>query len=148
MDIEYAVEQSPTMLVEAYNLAKAHYEEVEAKSSSVPFKLDLSYMSELVKAGMIFAVTARHMGEMVGYFGISIVPDFITQMPAAKEVGIYVDPAFRGEGIYQKMLEMAEAASDERDAYCLILAFKEGHDTGQVVDFGYERTETLYQKLL
>tara|TARA_R110000751_G_scaffold53185_1_gene115418 strand:+ start:430 stop:876 length:447 start_codon:yes stop_codon:yes gene_type:complete len=148
MDINYSVEQTEKMLAEAYLLARDHYKEVESKADKVDFNLDLNYMSQLVEAGLIYSVMARDGEKLIGYFCCMLCPDFMTQLPLAKEVGIYVDPAYRGQGVYKEMLQLAEEAAADRDAYCLILAFKEGHDTGEAIELGYGVTETLYQKLL
>lgn len=134
---------------EALVLAEAHYYEVEEKSSSIPFRLDVGLLQEYVKLGLLYIVVARtHEGEMVGYFANLISPDPITSRPIGKEFGIYVKPDWRRSSVLREMLDLVEQGARDRQAYSQILAFKEGHDEGIAYKFGYEPTEIIYQKIL
>tara|TARA_B100000929_G_C15511743_1_gene421131 strand:+ start:11323 stop:11799 length:477 start_codon:yes stop_codon:yes gene_type:complete len=133
---------------EALALAEAHYYEVEEKSSSVPFRLDVALLQEYVKLGLLYIIIARtYEGEMIGYFANLISPDAITSQPVGKELGIYVKPEWRRSSVLREMLDLVEEGARKRQAYCQLLAFKEGHDEGIAYKFGYEPTEIIYQKV-
>jgi len=145
----YKVEEENTYqaMVEAYELAKAHYYEVEAKSDKIEFRLDLNLLDQYMKMGLLYLVLARKDGEVIGYFANLISPDAITSRPVAKEFGIYVKPEHRKSSVFTSMLERAEEGAKKRGAYSQLLMFKEGHDVGLAEKCGYEPTERIYQKV-
>ena len=136
------------VLQECMELAKAHYEEVEDKASSVPFNLDLNLIWEYCKMDLIYLVVARdETGEPIGYFANMISPDPITSKPIGKEFGIYVKPEWRGTNVFNEMLKKVEEGAQRRRAYSQLLMFKEGHDVGIAERKGYTPTERVYQKV-
>lgn len=143
-----AEENTPEVVMEAYKLAEAHYYEVEAKSSQIPFGLDLNLMMELLKLNLLYIVTARVDGELIGYFANIINPDIFTGKMVTKELGIYVKEKFRGSTAFPRMLGVAEKLAIEKGAYSQLISFKDGHDTGLAERCGYSLTEKVYQKIL
>lgn len=140
-------ENTREAMEQALELARAHYYEVEDKADKVEFNLDLNLLSEYMKLGLLYLVTARDGGEMVGYFANMISPDPITSLPIGKEFGIYVDPAYRKTSVFSRMLKTVEEGAKARRAYSQLLMFKEGHDVGLAQKNGYEPTERVYQKV-
>jgi len=133
---------------EAVSLAEAHYYEVEGKSSTIPFSLDVNLLNEYVNLGLLYVVVARtYEGGMVGYFANLISPDPITSKPIGKELAIYVKPEWRKKNVFGEMVGLVEEGAKARRAYSQLLAFKEGHDEGIAFKFGYEPTEIIYQKV-
>jgi GNAT superfamily N-acetyltransferase len=144
---EVKEENTKQVMYEALELARAHYYEVEAKSDKVPFNLDVNLLNYYMEAGILYIVTARDQEKLVGYFANMISPDPITSQPIGKELGIYVDPAYRNSSVFSQMCAEVEEGAKKRYAYSQLLAFKEGHDHGIAEKLGYEPTETIYQKV-
>ncbi len=132
---------------QALELARAHYYEVEEKSSKVEFKLDLGLLHEYMKLGLLYLIVAKDGDRMVGYFANLISPDPITSLPVGKELGVYVDPVYRSSSVFSRMLKKVEEGAKARRAYSQLLMFKEGHDVGLAQMCGYEPTERVYQKV-
>ena len=150
MEFEFTIqeENNEETLQEAMGLASAHYYEVEDKADKVPFMLDTSLLGQYLKADLLYIVTARDLqGTLVGYFANMISPDPITSLPIGKELGIYVDRAWRNTGVFREMLKAVEQGAEDRYAYSQLLVFKQGHDHGIALKCGYEPTEIVYQKV-
>lgn len=140
-------ENTREAMEQALELARAHYYEVEEKSSKVAFKLDLNLLHEYMKLGLLYLIVAKDEDRMIGYFANLISPDPITSLPVGKELGIYVDPAYRKTSVFSRMLEKVEEGAKARRAYSQLLMFKVGHDVGLAQKCGYEPTERVYQKV-
>lgn len=141
-------ESSKVVLQEAYNLAKLHYEEVEDKSDKMAFNMDVGAMSNLLDLGLLFIITARVEGELVGYFASILSPDLYNGGLVSNELGIYVRKDMRGSSAFHRMLKEVERVALSKGAYTQMMAFKVGHDDGLAVRCGYQPTETIYHKLL
>lgn len=146
-NISVQEENTREAMEQALGLARAHYYEVEEKSSKVEFKLDINLLHEYMKLGLLYLITAREGEEMIGYFANMVSPDPITSKPIGKEFGIYVDPAYRRSSVFSRMLEAVEEGAKARGAYSQLLMFKEGHDVGLAQKNGYGPTERVYQKV-
>lgn len=141
-------ENTEQVLEQAYELARAHYNEVEEKAATIPFNPDLNLFKQLLGLDMLFIVTARVDGELVGYFANLISPDLFTSKLVSKELGIYLHPDYRGSTAFVRMLRLAEEGAKDRGAYSQMLAFKKGHDFGMAERLGYDVTETIYHKIM
>lgn len=141
-------DSSREMLDRCLSLAREHYYEVEEKSSTVPFNLNMDMLNTLSELGLIRNVVAEKDGEIVGYFTNVLSPCIYTSKMTAKELGIFLLPKARGGSTFYRMLKLTEQLSKEAGCYSQMIAFKEGHDTGLAERVGYKKTETLYQKLL
>lgn len=140
-------ENNREALEQGLELARKHYYEVEDKATKIDFKLDINLLHEYMKLGLLYLVTARDGERMIGYFANVISPDPITSLPIAKELGIYVEPAYRKSSVFPRMLKAVEEGAKARQAYSQLLMFKEGHDVGLAEKCGYEPTERIYQKV-
>lgn len=129
-------------------LAREHYYEVEEKSSTIPFGLNMEIVSTLSDLGLLRNVVAVRDGEIVGYFANIISPCIYTSRFTAKELGIFLHPSARGGSTFYRMLKLTEQLAKDAGCYSQMLAFKKGHDSGLAERVGYEMTETVYQKLL
>lgn len=146
--VEVYEDSSGEMLGRCVGLAKAHYYEVEEKSSAHPFNLNLELITSLSDLGVIQNVVAVKDGEVVGYFTNTVSPCVFTGGKVAKELGIYLHPNFRGGSTFLRMVKLAETLAKEAGCYSQLLAFKKGHDFGLAERLGYGMTETIYQKFL
>lgn len=129
-------------------LGKNHYNEVEAKSKAIPYDADPKIVNLMIDAGIVSIVTARLNGELVGYYASLCGPDFQTSTSVTKEIGIYVSPEHRGQGLFNKMLEKTEAIARERGIKLMLIMFKVGQNEQLADENGFEKTETVYQKVL
>lgn len=129
-------------------LARQHYYEVEEKSSTIPFGLNMEMVEHLSKLNLLRNVVAVRDGKIVGYFANIISPCIFTSKLTAKELGIFLHPSARGGSTFYRMLKLTEQLAKEAGCYSQMLAFKRGHDVGLAERVGYELTETVYQKLL
>lgn len=141
-------DSSVETLHECIGLAEQHYYEVEEKSSTVPFGLNMEMVEHLSKLNLLRNVVAVRDGEIVGYFANIISPCIFTSKLTAKELGIFLHPSARGGSTFYRMLKLTEQLAKEAGCYSQMLAFKRGHDVGLAERVGYELTETVYQKLL
>lgn len=141
-------DSSVETLHKCVGLAEQHYYEVEEKSSTVPFGLNMGMVEHLSKLNLLRNVVAVRDGEIVGYFANIISPCIFTSKLTAKELGIFLHPSARGGSTFYRMLKLTEQLAKEAGCYSQMLAFKRGHDVGLAERAGYELTETVYQKLL
>lgn len=146
--IEVYEDSSAEMLERCIGLAEQHYYEVEEKSSTIPFGLNMEMVQTLASLGLLRNVVAVRDGEIVGYFANVISPCIFTSKFTAKELGIFLHPSARGGSTFYRMLKLTEQLAKEAGCYSQMLAFKRGHDVGLAERVGYELTETVYQKLL
>lgn len=141
-------DSSAETLHKCIGLAEQHYYEVEEKSSTVPFGLNMEMVEHLSKLNLLRNVVAVRDGEIVGYFANIISPCIFTSKLTAKELGIFLHPSARGGSTFYRMLKLTEQLAKEAGCYSQMLAFKRGHNVGLAGRVGYELTETVYQKLL
>lgn len=146
--IEVYEDSSIETLWKCLELAREHYYEVEEKSSTIPFNLNMAMVEQLANSGMLRNVVAVRGGEIVGYFANIISPCIYTSRITAKELGIFLHPSARGGSTFYRMLKLTEHLAKEAGCYSQMVAFKEGHDVGLAQRAGYTPTETVYHKLL
>lgn len=146
--IEVYEDSSIETLWKCLELAREHYYEVEEKSSTIPFGLNMEMVNTLSDLGLLRNVVAVRDGEIVGYFANILSPCIYTSRMTAKELGIFLHPSARGGSTFYRMLKLTEQLAKEAGCYSQMLAFKKGHDSGLAERVGYEMTETVYQKLL
>lgn len=146
----YKIEEESTfeVFMECLEMGKAHYNEVESKSSKIPYNVDYELAETLIDLGLAVIVTARSEGSLVGYFVSLISKDFFTSRREAKELGIYIAPGYRGSSLFFKLMKKTEKTLEDKGVKSIYIMFKEGHDKGLGPRLGYEKTETVYQKIL
>lgn len=146
----YNIQEENTYRVasECLSLGRDHYNEVESKSKAIPYDADQKMINMMLDAGMISIVTARLDGKLVGYYASLCGPDFQTKTTITKEIGIYVAPAHRGQGLFKQMLDKTEAIAKERGIKLMLIMFKVGQNEQLAEENGFEKTETIFQKVL
>ncbi|MNQ04019.1 hypothetical protein D3C85_167260 [compost metagenome] len=146
----YKIEEDNSIetLKECLPLALEHYNEVEDKASSVPFKINFATLETMAKLGMLSVVVARKEKVVVGYFANIITEDFMTSQLSGKELAIYVSPEHRGGRLFYKLLQASEKALVKRGVTTQYITFKAGHNVTMPLRCGFEHTETTYQKIL
>lgn len=146
----YNIKEESTLEVfhECLKMGEAHYNEVEDKSSHIPYNVDYELAETLIDLGLVVIVTARSEGQLLGYFVNLISKDFFTSRKEAKELGIYVRPEARGTSVFYRLVKKTEEIIAEKGVKSMYIMFKEGHDIGLAQKLGYDKTETVYQKIL
>lgn len=133
---------------ELFYLSQAHYNEVEDKSSTIPFNPNWDTIKALFDNDLVSLVVARKDGEVIGYFANLIAEDFFTSRVEAKELGIYIHPDYRGGRLFLKLLVASEVALRARKVSTWYITFKNGHNTLLPLRVGFVPTETSFQKIL
>jgi GNAT superfamily N-acetyltransferase len=133
---------------EALVLGRDHYHEVEAISSHIPYNVSLHTIEALLNAGLLSLVTTREKGQLVGYYASLIAPDFVTSVNMSKEMGIYVKPEHRRNGVKTQMLRAVEAIALARGCARHLTIYKTGHNEELPLKDGYRETERVYEKVL
>lgn len=134
---------------EGLELARLHYNEVESKSSTIPYNFNFATVEALHSLGLLTAVSARDdEGKIVGYIAFLTGEDFQTSTVCAKELGIYVKEEYRGTPMFYRMFKKAEKLLEDKGIKVIYIMFKNGHDAGFASRLGYELTETVYQKVV
>lgn len=129
--------------------AKAQYEEIISKSSKIKMGLDKQLMSKLVKANILNLVVARDLdGKCIGYFCNLVDTDWLTSTKIAKELAIFVDPAYRKSGVYNAMLKLQEELMLFRGVGVQMLEFQMGHNDKLPLSNGYSPVSINYEKHL
>lgn len=150
--VMYKIQEENTQhaMKQCFDLAKHHFVEVEVKHKEIPYKPNIKTFETVLNMGMISIITCRlkETNQLIGYFVNLISEDFFTSTLQAKEVGIYVKPEYRSQGILKEMTECAEGIAIARGAIIQILGFKKDHHEELPLQLGYDRTETIYQKVL
>lgn len=145
---EFKEENSRESIVECLSLAEAHYKEVESKSTTIPFNLDVNTLAPLADNGMLSLVVVRKDGVAVGYMCNLVTTDIMTSTLSASEVGIYLHPDVRGGKTFFKLMKHVEDVLKKKGVLQHLIMFKAGHDTGLAERLGYKHTETTYMRLL
>ncbi len=146
----YSFKEENTLeaVTECMLLAKAHYEEVEDKKSSIPFKFDINTYKALIDNDMLCTVIVRKDGNAVGYMANLVTKDLMTSKLSASEIGIYLSPEVRGGKTFLKLMKATQQALKDKGVVQHMIMFKAGHDVGMAQKLGYRHTETTYMKLL
>lgn len=146
----YDIKEESTLetFYECLKIGESHYNEVESKSVDIPYNVDYELAETLINLGLVVIMTARFEGQLVGYFVSLVSKDFFTSRLEAKELGIYVKPEFRGTSVFYRLVKATEHLIKSKGIKSLYIMFKEGHDKGLAQKLGYEKTETVYQKIL
>lgn len=148
--VVYKIKEETSLAVakECIELGKNHYYEVEKKSSHIPYNVNWEIAKVLIEYNLVVIVTVRNdSNELVGYMINLISEDFLTSQVEAKELGIYLKPEVRGSKTFLRLLGHTQQVLLDRNVKTQYIMFKEGHDTGMAERLGYNKTETVYQKI-
>lgn len=137
-------------LAECLRLGKMHYDEVYAdKKDKVPRNYNWQFLNICLTNHLLHIVTARNDdGVMIGYFANLVSPDMFSTTFVAKELAIFVHPDYRGQGIFEQMLNDMEALLIKNGVTSQMLAFQKGHHEELPLSHGYKPREIVYEKIL
>lgn len=128
----------------------AHHAEVDFENHDIPLNPDWEQYNKLEVAGALHILTARHNGELVGYFFALVWPSlhFAQEISAVSDI-FYLDPAYRPGGNGIKLLKEAEKMVKALGATRCYLVTKAATGATMVVRrLGYKKVEHVFFKAL
>ena len=136
------------VLQECFGLCESHFYEVCSGHDLGDFNVDWDSLNILLSGGLISVVVARKEGKIAGYFMNIISKDLLTSRLVAKELAIYVDPAYKGSRLFLKMCHFVEALLKARGVTSQYMTFMVGHAEKLPLKLGYKPLEIAYEKNL
>lgn len=130
------------------SLGLEHFSEVEKKSQSFLFELDLDILKLLLDNNQLVVVVALQDEVLVGYYASVISKDLFTKEEIAKEVAIYVREDLRSSGICTELFRLVEKELISLGISVNYTGFKKDHNEEFPIKLGYEVSEIIYQKVL
>lgn len=124
-------------------LFNAHYKEIYSKDVDVKPEALLN----LEKTGKLFLLTARSEGNPIGYYACVLTPSmYNTSIIESRDIGIYVIPERREEGITTTMQDVMDTALKLNGIKSLIVSYPK--ESSIPVNGGYEIKEIVYERKL
>lgn len=122
-----------------------------ARASVDSYRLN-AMIDKLTKLGTLLVSTTDGQPEVVAFMAYLVAPHWLTGEPEACDVALYVAPAWRGQGLAEKLVVAALVAAERRDC----VAFVAGTSTGTNDDavsavyarVGFISTGRTYRKAL
>ena len=92
-------------------LVTKNYDEISVEPERIPLDVDWWRYGELSRRGELICVIARENGKLVAYslYFLSHPIHFKSTLVGVNDV-LYIDPAYRGEGLGQAMIRFGEEA--------------------------------------
>lgn len=149
MQITYQVEQPMALKTEIEPLLHEHWREVEVFQENVPLDPHWDLYQKLQDANMLFMVTARDNGTLIGYFVYFILPNLHHRSIIVAEGDIfYVNKAYRNSTIALRLLNLAEKGLKNLGATVITNKVKSTvKDAGGLFKyFGFKKIEDVYVK--
>ena len=143
MSIALEWEQASVVFDEFQELFDAHYIEIYGK----PEKVLKTIFAQMEAMGSIYLLTARDDGKPVGYYVMSLSPSiYIPTRMEAKELGIYVTPDYRKQGITTAMQEVMDKALKDKGIHTVYVSYP--YESSIPVNKGYTQKEITYERTL
>jgi GNAT superfamily N-acetyltransferase len=147
--ITYRKERFVDLAPELPPLFKRHWEEIALNRDKIPLNPQWAAYGRLEQGGALHIVTARHQGELVGYFFCIVVPDLHYGILTCHDDLFYILPEYRkgwiGYRLFSSCEKMLRALGVQR-VYCRT---KVDHPVDKLlVRLGYRLIERVYAKLL
>lgn len=127
-----------------------HHKEIDKDNHDVVLSPNWDQYLKLEVAGALHILTCRDnsTGQLVGYFFAMVWPSlhFSQEISAVSDI-FYLNPAYRKNGIGNKLLKTGEEMVTNLGATRGYLVTKEGSNASIVVErMGYELVERIYFK--
>ena len=146
----YAVEPWAAVKDAAQPLLQRHWEEVALDRDKIPLALDLALYDALADAGVLWVVTARDAGVLVGYYTVLVQKHlhFSTTLTAFTDL-IFLEKTHRKGRAGQRLIEAAEAMLSGLGVKQILTGTKQKPDLGPLLRrMGYGLHEVSYSKLI
>lgn len=135
--------------LECFNLCNEQFKEVVADKNQTVWNPDIETLKLTFNAGLIHMLVATdEESNVVGYFCNIINLDPFTSLYKARDVGVFVHPDHRKNGLFKEMLDKMEALLIDRGVKAQQLVFQKGHNETMPLKYGYTPLEIAYEKFL
>ena len=148
--VTFQFEPFEAFFAAAQALFDRHFDEIaEHKELFGKVSPDLDLYRAFDKRGVLRILTARHAGELVGYFVFVVKPNaHYRHVLAAIEDLYFLAPEYRKGITGYRFLRRAVEAMEESGAHIGSLRTKLKHDHGQLLErLGFRPVEVIYQKV-
>ena len=136
-------EQASVSFNELQSLFNAHYLEIYGENIEVESKM----FKYLESQGKLFFLVTRDSGRAVGYYAVSTCPSVYDHRKIeAKDVGIYVIPEYRKQGITTKMQEVMDIGLKTNNVHSVYVSYPS--ETTIPTNAGYIKKEIIYERKL
>lgn len=131
-------------------LLAAHWREIALDQDTVKLDPDWDAYTMLESAGIVYCITARHQGELVGYAVYLVVRNLhYKSIRVAENDLYYLDPAFRKGMAGVNLFRAAETILRSEGVDKIVNKVKIRHDVGRIFEkLGYTPIERVYMKTL
>jgi GNAT superfamily N-acetyltransferase len=145
---DFAVESFIAVYPEAKELLVMHWDEIAPYRELLTINPDLQMYKTLEDAGKLCVVTARQMGELIGYVVMMIhAHHHYSHVIVATEDIHFLHPAFRKGSLGLRLIAAAEKEMVRRGARLMMLRTKVSHDHGLLFTrLGYVAQDIVYTK--
>jgi GNAT superfamily N-acetyltransferase len=128
---------------EFQELFDTHYIEIYGKKEAV-LKTIFAQMEAM---GAIYLLTARDDGKPIGYYAMSLSPSvYIPTRMEAKELGIYVTPEYRKQGITTTMQDVMDETLRKEGVHSVYVSYP--YESNIPLNKGYTQKEITYERTL
>ncbi len=148
--VEFAVEKFSDTVVEASELLRLHYAEIAPYQDLFKLNPDIATYMKLQATGILYIVTARSAGKLVGYVSL-IVKEHVhyKDVLMATDDIHFLHPDWRKGGTGLRMLKFAEQKMREMGVKVMALRTKVASNHGVLFErLGYEPMDVVYLKRL
>ncbi len=142
------------ILPEVAPLVQKHWREVDWFDGRLAFDPDWQKGLQYEQAGVLFILTCRREGHLVGYIFSYILDSMFFSMPWATVQGFWVDPLYRSGWTGIKLFKENEKGLRERGARAisveiLLKIAKDRGTLGRILErLGYTHLGNLFAKVL
>lgn len=148
-DITFQAEAFDPFYADVVKLLPLHYDEVAPYRDLFRVNVDVATYQQLERAGVLRVITARHAGELVGYF-VMIVrshPHYRDVMVANEDLK-FVHPDYRG-GTGVRLIKFAEDHARALGCKVIMQRSKAKSEHGAMYRrLGYDLMDEIYTKRL
>ena len=151
--VVYAWERLSDILPEVAPVLRSHWQEVQW-FKEMPLDPDWEKGLAYEQAGVLFILTARKDGRLVGYIFSYILESLFFSMPWATVQGFWLDPLYRGGWTGVRLFKECEKGLRERGAKAisveiLLKIAKDRGTIGRILErLGYTHLGNLFAKVL
>jgi len=148
--ITYALESFTERLPELKPILPLHYEELALDKDKVPLSPQYNIYTQREALGELVFITARELGELVGYFIGFVAPGlhYSTCLTCIMDI-FYIHPDHRGSNAGIEMFEFVENELSRRNVARWFVGSKVHLDASWLFErLGFDRVEITYSKYI
>ena len=148
--IQYQREKVRDMWDECVPLLEEHYREIGLYNDKVSFSPDVEKYEMLCDMDLLYIITARDEGKLVGYYACFIQPSLhYTETLCSVNDVFYIAPSYRKGFTGIRLLKEAESHMRDRGVDVLSLSFKTYLPLDPLFErLGWDYSERVYTKYI